>query len=161
MNFIEVCNTYFYQWGVLNTVLWKQTDGVKICFVLYLEKVKKQCCTESFLGGNKSCTQVNRTNLCWFFLGGGVWRLTPLSTIFQLFRVSQYYCWRKAEYPEKITDLPQVTDKRYHIMWSRIHFVWAGFELTMLVVIGTDCIGSYISNYHMIMTTTTPIIVLV
>jgi hypothetical protein len=72
MNFIEVCNTYFYQWGVLNTVLWKQTDGVKICFVLYLEKVKKQCCTESFLGGNKSCTQVNRTNLCWFFLGGGM-----------------------------------------------------------------------------------------
>jgi len=31
-----------------------------------------------------------------------------------------------------------------------------GFELTALVVIGTDCIGSYKSNYNMIMTTMTP-----
>ena len=41
-------------------------------------------------------------------------------------------------------------------MLYRIHLAWAGFELTALVVIGTDCIGSYISNYHTIMTTTTP-----
>ena len=32
----------------------------------------------------------------------------------------------------------------------------AGFELTTLVVIGTDCIGSCKSNYHTIMTTTVP-----
>ena len=30
---------------------------------------------------------------------------------------------------------------------------WVGFKLTTLVVIGTDCIGSCKSNYHMIMTT--------
>jgi hypothetical protein len=33
---------------------------------------------------------------------------------------------------------------------------WTGFELTTLVVIGTDCIGSYKSNYHTITTTTAP-----
>jgi len=33
-----------------------------------------------------------------------------------------------------------------------------GFELTTLVVIGTDCTGSCKSNYHMITTMTTPII---
>jgi hypothetical protein len=32
---------------------------------------------------------------------------------------------------------------------------WAGFELTTLVVMCTDCIGSK-SNYHMIMTMTAP-----
>jgi hypothetical protein len=30
---------------------------------------------------------------------------------------------------------------------------WAGFELQILVVIGTDCIGSCKSNYHTIKTT--------
>ena len=27
----------------------------------------------------------------------------------------------------------------YHIMLYRVHFTWSGFELTMLVLIGTDC----------------------
>ena len=36
--------------------------------------------------------------------------LTPLSTIFQLYRGSQSHWWRKLEYPEKTNDLSQVTD---------------------------------------------------
>jgi len=34
-----------------------------------------------------------------------------------------------------------------------------GFELTTLVVIGTDCIGSCKSNYNTITTTTVPVVV--
>ena len=50
--------------------------------------------------------------------------------------------------PGENHDLSQVADKLYDIMLYRMHPAWARFEL--LVVMGTDCIGSSKSNNHTI-----------
>ena len=54
--------------------------------------------------------------------GLGLWCLTPLSTIFQLFRGGQFYSVEETgEHGKKNIDLPQVTDKLDQIMVYRVH----------------------------------------
>jgi hypothetical protein len=52
----------------------------------------------------------------------GLWRWTPLSTIFQLYHGDQFYWWRKPEYSDKKQPTYcKLTDTLYNIMLYRYH----------------------------------------
>jgi hypothetical protein len=109
-------------------------------------------------------TRVHSRSLCphcvsrlsildWF----GLWCLTPLSTIFQLYRrvllvEKNAFKWKtQRKQPTCRKSLTNfITQYCIEYTWS-----WMGLEFTTLVVVGTDCTCK--SNYHMI--TTAPFLI--
>jgi hypothetical protein len=68
-----------------------------------------------------SCRPMPKFLLNFLFLYLFVWWC--LTLIFHLYRGGQFYWWRKPEYPKKTTDLPQVTDKLYYIMFAQRYLI--------------------------------------
>ena len=96
-------------------------------------------------------------------LGLGLWCLTPLSSFQQYFRhiLAVNFIGGGNRSTRQKNHWPATSH------WQTLsHSVvsstppWMGFELTTLVLIGTDCIGSYKSNYHTITAKTALLIIL-
>jgi len=83
----------------------------------------------------------------WSLMVDGLWCLAQLSTMHQLYRGSQFYWWRKPEYPEKTTDLEQVTDKPYHIVSSTPRL---NVCITLQVKLGNRYTKSILSMFNLV-----------
>ena len=111
----------------------------------------------------KTHTQWYEKYRVYFFLGNivlelGLLCLMLLSTIFQLHRGVSFIVGGHRSTRRKPPTCRKSLTNFFIYYYIKYTLPWSGFELTTLMVIGSDCMGSCKSNYHTITITATPVI---
>jgi hypothetical protein len=83
--------------------------------------------------------------------GLGLWGLTLLSTILQLYDGGQIYCWKNPVYPEKTPAAGHLQNLSHNVVSSKPRHER---DSDSQVVINADCTDNWKSNYHTMKTTT-------
>jgi hypothetical protein len=116
---IEIACEYMDQYGLQQRLPFLFSYQVFFSFKISYQYLKNT--TQSYVCWSVPCLNIEYT----YIQSGGIRYLMPLSTIFQLYRGSQFYWGRKPEYIEKTTDLSQVT-LSYNVVSStpRLSKIW-------------------------------------